>query len=74
MVEEVDEAVRPLRRRPRIGDRDGRREIGFDALGQSVDGGGQSEALLAVSNEDADKLFPGYKTHKPYLRTTKQPQ
>ena len=27
----------------------------------------------AVSNEDADKLFPGYKTHKPYLRTTKQP-
>ena len=28
----------------------------------------------AVSNEDADKLFPGYKTHKPYLRTTKQPK
>ena len=28
----------------------------------------------AVSNEEADKLFPGYKTHKPYLRTTKQPQ
>ena len=27
----------------------------------------------AVSNEEADKLFPGYKTHKPYLRTTKQP-
>jgi thioredoxin-dependent peroxiredoxin len=27
----------------------------------------------AVSNEDADKLFPGYKTLKPYLRTTKQP-
>ncbi len=27
----------------------------------------------AVSNDDADKLFPGYKTHKPYLRTTKQP-
>ena len=27
----------------------------------------------AVSNEDADKLFPGYVTHKPYLRTTKQP-
>ncbi|HZF79507.1 MAG TPA: peroxiredoxin [Rubrivivax sp.] len=27
----------------------------------------------AVSNEDADQLFPGYKTHKPYLRTTKQP-
>ena len=28
----------------------------------------------AVSNEDADKLFPGYKTHKPYLRTTAQPK
>ena len=27
----------------------------------------------AVSNEDADKLFPGYKTLKPYLRTTSQP-
>jgi alkyl hydroperoxide reductase subunit AhpC len=27
----------------------------------------------AVSNEDAARLFPGYKTHKPYLRTTKQP-
>ncbi len=27
----------------------------------------------AVSNEDAQKLFPGYKTLKPYLRTTKQP-
>lgn len=27
----------------------------------------------AVSNEDANTLFPGYKTHKPYLRTTKQP-
>jgi alkyl hydroperoxide reductase subunit AhpC len=28
----------------------------------------------AVSNEDADKKFPGYKTVKPYLRTTKQPK
>ena len=28
----------------------------------------------AVNDEDAKKLFPGYKTHKPYLRTTKQPQ
>ncbi len=28
----------------------------------------------AVSNEDADKIFPGYKTVKPYLRTTSQPQ
>ncbi|WP_394792235.1 peroxiredoxin [Rhodoferax sp.] len=27
----------------------------------------------AVSNEEADKTFPGYKTIKPYLRTTKQP-
>jgi alkyl hydroperoxide reductase subunit AhpC len=27
----------------------------------------------AVSNEEADKLFPGYKTIKPYLRTTAQP-
>ncbi len=27
----------------------------------------------AVNNEDAEKLFPGFKTHKPYLRTTKQP-
>jgi alkyl hydroperoxide reductase subunit AhpC len=28
----------------------------------------------AVSNEEADKTFPGYKTVKPYLRTTAQPQ
>ncbi len=27
----------------------------------------------AVSNEDAEKAFPGFKTIKPYLRTTKQP-
>ena len=27
----------------------------------------------AVSDEEAKTLFPGYKTHKPYLRTTKQP-
>jgi alkyl hydroperoxide reductase subunit AhpC len=27
----------------------------------------------AVSNEEADKLFPGYKTVKPYLRTAPQP-
>ena len=26
-----------------------------------------------VSNEEADKTFPGYKTVKPYLRTTTQP-
>jgi alkyl hydroperoxide reductase subunit AhpC len=28
----------------------------------------------AVSNEDADKKFPGYKTIKPYLRVTPQPK
>jgi alkyl hydroperoxide reductase subunit AhpC len=28
----------------------------------------------AVSNEDADKKFPGYITVKPYLRTTQQPK
>ncbi len=28
----------------------------------------------AVSNEEADKIFPGYKTLKPYLRTTAQPK
>jgi len=27
----------------------------------------------AVSDADAATLFPGYVTHKPYLRTTKQP-
>jgi alkyl hydroperoxide reductase subunit AhpC len=27
----------------------------------------------AVSNDEAETLFPGFKTHKPYLRTTKQP-
>ncbi len=28
----------------------------------------------AVSNDEADKLFPGYKTVKSYLRTTTQPK
>jgi len=28
----------------------------------------------AVSNDDAAKIFPGYKTVKPYLRTTPQPR
>jgi len=28
----------------------------------------------AVSNDDAAKLFPGYKTVKPYLRTTSHPK
>jgi hypothetical protein len=27
----------------------------------------------AVSNEQALELFPGFTTHKPYLRTTPQP-
>lgn len=27
----------------------------------------------AVSNEEADRIFPGYRTLKPYLRTTAQP-
>ncbi|MEO7150389.1 MAG: peroxiredoxin [Burkholderiaceae bacterium] len=27
----------------------------------------------SVSNEEAEKTFPGYKTIKPYLRTTRQP-
>ena len=27
----------------------------------------------AVSDDDAKALFPGYRTHKPYLRTTSQP-
>lgn len=28
----------------------------------------------AISNDEADKIFPGYKTVKPYLRTTAQPK
>jgi alkyl hydroperoxide reductase subunit AhpC len=27
-----------------------------------------------VSNEEADKMFPGYKTVKPYMRTAAQPK
>jgi hypothetical protein len=27
----------------------------------------------AVSNEEAEQSFPGFKTIKPYLRTTRQP-
>jgi thioredoxin-dependent peroxiredoxin len=37
----------------------------------------QGEEIIisgAVSNDEADKLFPGYKTVKPYLRTAAQPQ
>jgi alkyl hydroperoxide reductase subunit AhpC len=36
--------------------------------------GGDVIITPAVSNEEADKQFPGYKTVKPYLRTTAQPQ
>jgi peroxiredoxin len=36
---------------------------------------GQDVVILpSVSKDDADKLFPGYKTVKPYLRTTPQPK
>ena len=36
--------------------------------------GGDVIITGAVSNEDAAKIFPGYKTVKPYLRTTTQPK
>ncbi|MGA2897329.1 MAG: peroxiredoxin [Acidobacteriaceae bacterium] len=36
--------------------------------------GGDVIITGAVSNEDADRIFPGYKTVKPYLRTTAQPK
>ncbi|MDE3103935.1 MAG: peroxiredoxin [Acidobacteriota bacterium] len=36
--------------------------------------GGDVIITPAVSNEEADKIFPGYKTLKPYLRTTQQPK
>ncbi len=35
--------------------------------------GGDVIITGAVSNEDAEKKFPGYTTVKPYLRTTSQP-
>ena len=35
--------------------------------------GGDVIITGAVSDEEAKILFPGYNTHKPYLRTTKQP-
>ncbi|MEJ0049074.1 MAG: peroxiredoxin [Rhodospirillales bacterium] len=35
--------------------------------------GGDVIITTAVSNEDAEQLFPGFVTHKPYLRTTRQP-
>jgi alkyl hydroperoxide reductase subunit AhpC len=28
----------------------------------------------AVSDEEAKQKYPGFKTHKPYLRTTAQPK
>jgi alkyl hydroperoxide reductase subunit AhpC len=36
--------------------------------------GGDVIITGAVSDEEAKSLFPGYKTHKPYLRTTTQPK
>ena len=36
--------------------------------------GGDVIITGAVSNEDAEKKFPGYTTVKPYLRTTAQPR
>ena len=36
--------------------------------------GGDVIITGAVSNEEAEKIFPGYKTVKPYLRTTAQPK
>ena len=36
--------------------------------------GGDIIITAAVSNEEADKIFPGYKTVKPYLRTAAQPE
>jgi alkyl hydroperoxide reductase subunit AhpC len=36
--------------------------------------GGEVIITGAVSNEEAEKLFPGYKTVKPYLRTAAQPK
>jgi len=36
--------------------------------------GGDVIITGAVNNDDAAKLFPGYKTVKPYLRTTSQPK
>jgi len=35
--------------------------------------GGDVIITPGVTNEDAEKLFPGFTTLKPYLRTTKQP-
>jgi alkyl hydroperoxide reductase subunit AhpC len=35
--------------------------------------GGDVIITTAVSDDDAKTLFPGFTTHKPYLRTTKQP-
>ena len=36
--------------------------------------GGDVIITGAVSNEEAEEKFPGFKTVKPYLRTTPQPQ
>jgi alkyl hydroperoxide reductase subunit AhpC len=36
--------------------------------------GGDVIITGAVSDDEAKSLFPGYKTLKPYLRTTQQPK
>ena len=36
--------------------------------------GGDVIITGAVSDDEAKTLFPGFKTHKPYLRTTSQPK
>ena len=36
--------------------------------------GGEVIITGAVSNEEADRIFPGYRTVKPYLRTVAQPE
>jgi alkyl hydroperoxide reductase subunit AhpC len=36
--------------------------------------GGDVIITGAVTNDEAEKIFPGYKTVKPYLRTTEQPK
>ena len=36
--------------------------------------GGDVIITPAVSDEDAERLFPGFVAHKPYLRTTSQPR
>ncbi len=43
-------------------------------LGENPKNGDNIIISLAVKDEDAVVKFPGYKTIKPYLRTTSQPK